>query len=421
MKRILLMAAIATSLFACSKSETEKGSDPTTQKEVSISINQASKPVLKGVSDKKTAGEHAVIGSAFIYFLDAENNNVLYRELTTAEVAVVANTASTSTTGNAIKISGVPSSAVSLYFVANTQTTDGAGFPIIDDIGTITSNLRIDRLQADAKHVPMAGLSGAFIVGAAANTFTASVTLTPLVARLEVGKLTYVNENGASAPLMPSDYTKYKLSGLYINDIYKSVLLGGKPSLSGPKLDIRLQGAWMDDQSWPLFFGSANDKFPYYQGATPVVPAGWVANSMVTHCTPSNLGLVFYPNLTTGSSTVAPSPTTENNVWGYQICPSTTVGVGAPADVPHLILKLTEVELEGGLGLVNPTQYITIEKYKDNLGDPILEFKRGNVYSISSLEFTHTQASEKPYVTNISVEVTVTVEPWVINEITPDF
>ena len=54
-------------------------------------------------------------------------------------------------------------------------------------------------------------------------------------------------------------------------------------------------------------------------------------------------------------------------------------------------------------------------------GDPILEFKRGNIYRITDLKFTHINASDKPYEQNMLVTVTVTVEPWIINNITPDW
>lgn len=414
MKRILFMALAATSLFACNKQDAPDSQNLTGESSVTLSIKQATPS--RGVSDQKGDNEYAVIGSGKIYFIDASNNYVSQRELTTAEVSALANSQTTNG-GKTVTITGVPNTATTLYFIANIMTTDGATFPKVDGTTGADARLRIDKLQANATNVPMAGQSSTF-APVSGSPRMASVVLTPLVARVEVGQVTCQNQNGAGQPPVSADITGYKLSGVFINNIHQSVLLGGTPYLVGSTLDIKAQTGWT--AGWESYFTSANTVFPYYVGGSPAAPSDWVANSMFTYCMPTgNNATTFYPDLAYGSTSTDPG-VTPKKAWGYQVCPSTTVAPNATADVPHIILKLTTVEYVDN-PLAKTTKYVTVTKYIDGNNAPITEFKSGNVYRIQKLTFTHNDATDQPYQENITVIATVTVAPWVINNINPDW
>lgn len=414
MKKMLFMAIIASSLFACNKQETIDTESPSGEGTVSLTIRQDLS--TRGVSDQKGDTEYAVIGSGKLYFIDALGTSIYQRELTATEITALANTPTTPG-GQTVTITGVPNTAKTLYFMANIKTSAGTTLPQVDGTTSADARLRIDKLQTNATNVPMSGQSGTFVQGTG-NLYTASVTLTPIVARVEVGQTTCQNQNGAGQPAVSADITGYKLSGVFINNIHQSVLLSGTPYLVGSSLDIKAQSGWAT--GWQNYFTPTNTVFPYYPGGSPAAPNDWVSNSMVTYCTPTGaIGLTFYPDPTNGSTSTDPA-VTPKRAWGYQIVPSTTVAVGAPADVPHIILKLTEVEyLDNPLG--QTTQYVTVTKYKDGSDNPVTEFKRGNVYRISNLTFTHNEATNQPYEKNITVTATVSVAPWVINNITPDW
>ena len=301
--------------------------------------------------------------------------------------------------------------------MANTKTTATPSYPAVTGTTSADARLRIDQLQADATHVPLAGQSTTFAVASGTNQYTASVTLTPIVARVELGQITCQNQNGAGQPAVNADITSYKLSGVYMNNIRQDVLMSGLPYLVGAPIDIKSQSGWATN--WATYFMSFNTNFPYYVGGSPAGPADWVANAMVNYCTPAASGLTFYPDPTNGATNTDPG-VTPKKAWAYQVCPSTTVPAGSPADVPHLILKLTEVNyLDNPFGL--PVRYVTVTKYKDGSNNPVLEFKRGNVYRIENLVFTHNEATNQPYEKNITVTATVSVAPWVINTINPDW
>lgn len=414
MTKILFMALIATSLFACTEQETTDPENQTGENIVSLSVQQAAP--TRGVSDQKGTAEYGVIGSAKIYFIDVNGAYVSQRELTAAEITALANT-STTNGAKTVTISGVPNSATTLYFVANLKTTDGTAFPQVEGTTSTDARLRIDKLQANVTNVPMAGQSGTFAPSTGTSR-TASVTLTPIVARVEVGQVTCQNQNGAGQPVS-DDITGYKLSGVFINNMHDAVLLAGTAYLFGSFLNVTNQAGWSAN-GWDNFFLPANTNFPYFVGGSPAAPVDWVGNSMVTYCTPTGAAaLSFYPDLTNGSTSTNPN-VTPKRAWGYQIVPSNTVPIGSAADVPHVILKLTEVTyVDNPFG--STTQYVVVTKYKDSLGNPVSEFKRGNVYRIQNLTFTHNEATSKPYEKNITVTATVTVAPWVINDINPDW
>lgn len=414
MNKVLLTAVMASFLFACNTQDETDIDNVKGENTVTLTVNQAA--LTKSISNQIGDPEYAVIGSGKLYFIDASNNSIYQRELTAAEITALANTSTTPGDKNVV-ITGVPNAAKTLYFMANIRTSAGTTYPLVDGITSSDARLRIDKLQADVTHAPMSGLSSAF-VPAGSNQYTTSVTLTPIVARLELGQITCQNQNGAGQPAVSADITGYKLSGVFMNNVRQSVLLNAAPYLVGAPIDIKNQSAWTT--AWATYFAPTNTAFPYAVGGSPLAPTDWVANSMVDYCTPQGgASLSFYPDATYGSTSTAPTGTPAK-AWAYQVVPSTTVPPTSPADVPHLILKLTAVEyVDNPLGLT--TQYVTITKYKDNTNNPIKEFKRGNVYRISNLIFTHDETTNIPYEDNITVTATVTVEPWIINDINPDW
>jgi hypothetical protein len=405
MKKILLAALVASTMFSCNNGEIDGVGNQEDQNSVFITLNQPD--LTKGITPEKDNTKHALIGSARIFFLDASNIKVYQRELSNAEIALIVNTETTP--GNkTIEITGIPNSAVRLYFLANVKTTDGGSYPEVTG-DTSETRLRMDDLQGDAVYIPMSGLSTDFLE-TTTNSYTTSVDITPVVSRVEVGQLTCEN---ALTPPSTSDIVSYKLSGVFINHARTHVLVSGGPYTTESPIDIQNQAIWSDPGTgWEAYF-AGNVNFPYFTGGTFAVPTGWMANTFVDYCTPDNAALSFYPDLTNGATDVAPA--TPIDAWAYQVCPTSIDN-----DLPHLIFKLTEVEYVNN-PLAPTTQYITVSKYLDNANQPVTEFKPGHVYRIDNLVFTHDNTTPKPYEENITVTATVTVIPWEVNLISPDW
>lgn len=415
MKKILFMAIVTGIMFACNKQDDVATPDGTSGgNSVTLTVEQS--PQTKSITDQKGNSEYAVIGSAKIFFIDNSGNNIHQRELTSAEITALANTTSTAG-GKTVTITGIPSAATTLYFIANLRTAAGTAYPTVTGTSKTEARFRMDQLQGNAMYVPMAGRSSVFLAGSGLHQYTATVELIPLVARFELGQITCQNQDGPAAPPVSADITGYKLSGVFMNRIHQDVLLDGTPYLVGATVDIRNQSGWATN--WAPYFNSFNTDFPYYVGGNPSAPSGWVANAMCDYCTPANTAMTFYPDPTNGAVSTNPG-VTPKRAWAYQVCPSLTFVSGSAADVPHLILKLTEVTYVSN-DLAKTTLYVTVTKYKDSSNNPVNEFKRGNVYRIENLVFTHNEATGQPYEENITVTATVSVKPWTINNINPDW
>ncbi|WP_300699478.1 hypothetical protein [Bacteroides sp.] len=411
LRKTALLTVLVSVLFACSDKEAIEEMPESGVNNVSLRVEQSG--FTRGVNNQKGAAEYAVLGSGKLYFLNSAYTSIFQRQLTPAEITTLANTTLTPTSGNAVTISGVPSSAQYLYFMANIKTDVGQVFPAVEGTTSTDARLRMDRLQGNAQNVPMSGLSPAFTLSSG-NYYTASVEISPIVARLEIGQVTC--ENVVAGSPISTDIISYKLSGVFINNVNQYVRLDATPYLNNP-VNIVNQASWATD--YATYFTN-NPNFPYYAGGSPSAPSDWTANAFADYCSPAAAGLSFYPDATNGATivpTVVPKP-----AWAFQICPSTVPSSGQTTpvgDIPHIILKLTDVQyVANPLGAT--TLYVVVSKYKDSVtSDNILEFKRGNVYRISNLIFNQTQATGKPYDANITVTCSVTVKPWVINSINP--
>lgn len=403
---------LVSAMFACDDKETTDEMPMSGTNNVTLSVKQSD--LTRSVSNQKGSAEYAILGSGKLYFLNNSMTSIFQRQLTPIEITTLANTSSTASSGSAITISGIPSSAQYLYFMANIKTDVGQVFPAVEGTTSSDARLRLDRLQGNAQNAPMSGLSPAFTM-TSPNNYTVSVEISPIVARIEVGGVTCQNITAGSP--VSTDITSYKLSGIFINNINQYVRLDATPYLNAP-VNIVNQAAWATD--YATYFTN-NVNFPHYAGGSPTAPNDWTANAFVDYCTPVSPGLSFYPDATNGA-TIVPPTANPKPAWAYQVCPSTVPASGQStpvADIPHIILKLTEVQyVNNPLGAT--TLFVVVSKYKDSTTNAnILEFKRGNVYRIENLVFNQTQATSKPYDSNISVTCNVTVKPWVINSINP--
>lgn len=403
---------LVSAMFACDDKETTDEMPMSGNNNVTLSVKQSA--LSRGISNQKGAAEYAVLGSGKLYFLNSSMTSIFQRQLTPTEITTLANTSATATSGAPVTISGVPSSAQYLYFMANIKTDVGQVFPAVEGTTSADARLRLDRLQGNAQNVPMSGLSPAFTM-TSSNNYTATVEISPIVARVEVGQVTC--QNAIIGSPVSTDITSYKLSGVFINNVNQYVRLDATPYLNAP-VNIVNQAGWSTD--YATYFNN-NVNFPHYAGGSPSAPNDWTANAYVDYCTPISAGLSFYPDATNGA-TIVPPIATPKPAWAYQVCPSTVPASGQTTpvgDIPHIILKLTEVQyVNNPLGPT--TLYVVVSKYKDSVtNNNILEFKRGNVYRIDNLVFNQTQATGKPYDSNISVTCSVTVKPWVINSINP--
>ena len=81
---------------------------------------------------------------------DNAYTSIFQRQLIPEEVTTLANTSFAATSGKGGTISGVPSSAQYLYFMANIKTDVGQVFPAVEGTTSADARLRLNRLQGTA-------------------------------------------------------------------------------------------------------------------------------------------------------------------------------------------------------------------------------------------------------------------------------
>ncbi len=360
----------------------------------------------KSVDTQTQDGEYSVINSAAIYFLDSYDVMVFWRELTEDEVSSIQNTSTTA--GNKqLTIEGVPSTARYLIFVANCATNYHPDFVPMNST-TSRSTYRLDSLQAGGvSTVPLFDRSATFTLESEEPLlYSVEVVLEPVVARLEVGAVSFTQQT----PLLGADFSAFKLGGLYLNNIRPRVMINGMAYSDAP-VDARDYSLW-DTQQWSEVFGSTT--FPYLSEA----PDGWVSGALQTVCAPVESALKFYPSQETGATSTQGN---DELVWAYNITPSSNTEVGVvSADIPHIILRLTDVEYVN-----RPTgsteQYVVVTGYRNSDGTTLEGFENGCVYRITDLAFEYDNATNNPYDPKSEVMVTVSVKPWSVTEVLPNF
>lgn len=140
-RKTALLAIAASALLACEDKEAIEEIPVSGINEVTLKVEQTA--FSRGISGEKGVAEYAVLGSGKLYFLNSAYTSIFQRQLTPAEVTTLANTSLTSTSGNAVTISGVPSSAKYLYFMANIKTDVGQVFPAVE--GSTSADARFTR------------------------------------------------------------------------------------------------------------------------------------------------------------------------------------------------------------------------------------------------------------------------------------
>lgn len=310
-KKTVLLTILVSALLSCNDKEVVEEVSESGVNNVTLSIKQSA--FTRGVTGEKGASEYAVLGSGKLYFLSGDYTSIFQRQLTPAEVTKLANTTSTSTSNDSVLITGVPSSAKYIYFMANIKTSDGQIFPAVEGTGSADARLRLDLLQGNALNIPMAGLSAAF-TNINDNNYRASVAISPIVARIEIEEVTCQNFTPSSP--ISTDITGYKLSGIFINNINTYVLLSSQPYQNAP-VSIASQAGWSSSDVSAYF--ENNPHFPYFAGGSIPVPSDWTHNAFVDYCSPTNAGLSFYPDVTNGSTTTTPT-STPKPAWAYQVC-----------------------------------------------------------------------------------------------------
>jgi hypothetical protein len=220
------------------------------------------------------------------------------------------------------------------------------------------------------------------------------VTASAIGTRVQVGKITGVDDLGQSGTTDDVVIKSFKVAGVFVNWTNSQVTLGSQDLAGTYAETLEVNNGQVEAN-----YGGTSDKYATGQPGEKLADYAGVLNS--------NASKEVVPN------------TATTDWWGYNLIPH------SGNDVPHVIVKLTDVVYTVGGGAditigetANP-MWITVSKYYEGASPtPLVKFLRNNIYSIANLDFKISDLTELPETGDSNVRAYVTVTPWVNHDVT---
>lgn len=384
MKKILMTALVATTLFACSNQD-ESPLDNGATKTLKLSINAGG--FTRAAGPAVANGAKTTISSLYVYFVDNANPEaggavVLgSTALGTTEIA-----AAQTATGH--EITGVNSAAKSVYVIANYTENgislgDNAGTSIasiqqkVATMGAVSgTNNTTDWQKAVLSNAPRSGVTNNGLIGAVVNNKAeVSVSIMPALSRVEIGTISADPDAANNLKV-----TGFDLKGVYLNGFYPQFNLKGEAKGTAHAISTAT--------------------------ATAITE---VATTYPWFCD------VYGTPLTSATTYSAGG----GNVWAYML----------PASAPRIIFDIDNVTYQGGTPTTQD-MFVTVKSFTYSAAgttpsgtvyaanDPVV-FERGCIYKVNTVLFDLGKIHENPNAENIDVTVKVTVLGWAGIEVNP--
>ncbi|MBB4045295.1 hypothetical protein [Bacteroides reticulotermitis] len=189
-----------------------------------------------------------------------------------------------------------------------------------------------------------------------------TIEMRPVISRLEIVKI-----DPADPPaglIIKKPITQFDLDAIYINNTYTSLGLN-RITKPGTSATLAYGGGDLTGSTSPWGNPTSNYMPGFYD----------VINGI-------------------GESSYAPTI----GVWGYYIVPlsdkngmgqsvaGTTINGEQQGVVPHVILKLSNIKVEGSGEILTGPLFLTVRRYQDTNG-PVMHFEGGKAYVIQNLAF----------------------------------
>lgn len=391
MKQVILaVMAMCALLSGCSdKAEIE----PPVNEFHSISLRISEPERTRAVSPSEAGKTNPVVFSGGELFLYDVADRIL-------DTYVFSSTASTDLTqkiiaisdvtgGNEVILKNVPGNVDRAAVVGNSSVL-GTNYEDMYGSGSMTSVKSYNIFPKSQYNGTSKDLSGVTLFGEG-NIETVSetkkkvtISLNPLVARLEIGGVTAVtNSNGVSV-------TQYHVNGIYINNYYPSISLDGT---------------------------TLGEIVNHGQGGTSVYNEGKTTYtaSMNGVIFDSDKDSYFGNNLT--ALTKYPAGTNDGSVWAYNLLASPTE---ATSQAPQIIIQVQDVDADNSTDY-SGLKYISVGKLLDGTQE-ITHFEAGKIYTISAEDFKFTVdgVKDEPNAGEIDLHVKVSQIPWTTVSIKPE-
>ncbi len=365
----LATLVVALGLMSCS--ENNDLPVDTDNQSIYLKIGNIESAQTRSEGTAVTEAEAVTLTDGYIYFITAQDGIKEWYKIASSGTSDVANKVITTTDlKNGFKFSNVSGEVSKVYIVGNPNLGSGEattmeGFKTLSELKAGV-NISISS-QNNVQDLTIVGEGGVTAVLEGAETDKqAVVSLTPLCARIEVGAIK-----------VTGTITDYTLKGIYVNRFYANKTLSNVFS--------NLQNEELTDN-----FSTAGTG---------------IYSSYPTMCDQNDAGLGSQASLVT-------SPTTGNNVWAYQFFPGGT-------ENPRITFKLTGVTSSvGGESYPDP-QFVNIRGFLNSTGTAITTFAPGTIYHINEVSIEKNNLTQLPDPEDINLWVTVTINTWKVEVVTP--
>ncbi|GHV52699.1 hypothetical protein FACS1894181_15990 [Bacteroidia bacterium] len=361
LKTSMMAAFIAAMGFtSCVEEEVIPQGQEVSQKDKSVRLT-ISTNVPSTRSEETPANAQPVdFKGGWLFFTSAQGNITKVMAITNSASGATSVDINDLTQQDGAEIKDVPSHSVKAHVIGNLP--NGKTTPTVGaDISTIMNNVITVQEQGNITELTLFGEGNIIPSQAHANQMEAKLILTPIAARIEVGKMT---ETGGVI-------TSYQVDGIFINNYYPDALLSGTVNTTEKKL------------------GEQNADANFAGGSTEY---------------PSALEGILYDYNASGIGT---APAT-GKVWAYNLMAPTSPSGSLSA--PHIVVRISNITTNNGASYTG-TWYLTITGLLDG-GKAISHLKPAHIYQIKDLKFSHSNLQPKPEMEPMDVWVEVNLVQW---------
>lgn len=335
-----------------------------------VTLKIASKaPATRSEGGSVAMRETVLFNNGWLLFVSAQHNVTKVMEITKANPSVLDDSSvdiSLLIQTDGVEIADVPGHSQSVYVVGNLPARFAA--PTVGASLTEMKQKLIDfSSQGDINNVT---LFGGNLIRNENSRLVASFPLAPIVARIEIGKISSTNSG---------DITSFKVDGIFINNYYEQITLEGNAPAAAKK-NTGTSGYVEGSAAYPdIYKGVLFD----YKSAPG-----------------QSLGTATLPNVYVPQT---------GNAWTYNLlAPQTTAQPALTA--PHIVIAISDIQTNNGVSY-SDTWYLTITSLVCNK-QKIASLVPGKVYSIRHINFSHTNIQPEPEMETMGVDVEVSLVEW---------
>jgi hypothetical protein len=352
-------------------------------------------------------GTATVLSNGYLYLTDANGSILLSKKIDKNAAYSEGNIISLEQlqTVGAI-INDTPENAIYCYVALNLPVTDFDDSKMFLSSGNISSveqmavgtNSLYDE-NGGINNVPLWGKSSLVQSSNPNYGAEATVNMRMIASRIEISRIGTVqshdilDENGR-----PYEISSFRIAGIFINNFFSKSQITG---LVTPNSKV-----FNTDKS--VFIGTED---------APNTPYSRYTELFSYSSSPSGL-----PHNSSDAPNVLTPALPGQSAWAYNIFPNDTSGMSTKDNIPHIIIRFSQITYRPvgstGQGVTLNDQFVTVAGFLAG-GAELQYLKKGRVYTFSNLSFSLDVISPYPETKMATIDVDVSVIPWIVEPIAP--